>query len=41
MNRQCIPLTTAAADMPALFTEVRMPTRSGRHDLRNEREVRP
>lgn len=41
MNRQSTPLTTSAADMPAQFTEIRMPTRSGGHNLRNEREVRP
>lgn len=41
MNRQCIPLTTTVADMPVQITEIRVPTRSGRHNLRNEREVRP
>ena len=41
MNRHCIPLTTAIADMPSQITEIRMPMRSGRHDLRKEREVRP
>ena len=41
MNRQNIPPMTAAADMPALITEIRLPPRSGRHDLRNGWEARP
>jgi len=40
MNRQTIPSTTIIADMPSQITEIRMPTRSGGHNLRNEREVR-
>ena len=41
MNRQNLPSTASAADMPSQITEIRMPMRSGRHNLRNEREVAP
>ena len=41
MNRQCIPPTTTAADMPARTTEIRLPGRSDGHSLRNGREARP
>ena len=39
MNRQCIPLTTATADMPSRISEIRLPMRSNGHNLRNSREV--
>ncbi len=41
MNRQNNPPLTPWADMPAQVTEIRLPSRSGRHNLRNEWEVRP
>ncbi len=41
MNRQNIPPANPAADMPAQITEIRLPLRSGGHNLRSEREVRP
>jgi len=41
MNRQNIPPMSLAADMPAQITEIRLPLRSGRHNLRNAWEVRP
>ena len=41
MNRQNLPSTPSAADMPSRITEIRMPMRSGGHNLRNEQEVAP
>lgn len=41
MNRQNIPPMAPLADMPGQVTEIRLPSRSGRHNLRNEAEVRP
>jgi len=39
MKRQNIPPLTVDADMPIQVTEIRLPMRSGRHNLRNGREV--
>jgi hypothetical protein len=41
MNRQVIPPVTAAPDLPAQITEIRLPMRAGRHNIRNEKEARP
>ena len=41
MKRQNIPLLTTIADMPAQITEIRLPMRSGGHNLRHGREVCP
>lgn len=42
MKRHCLPLLTVDSDMPAQITEVRLPVRSGRHNVRNGWwEVRP
>jgi len=39
MNRQKLPLTTAAPDLPIRITEIRLPERTGRHNLRNGQGV--
>lgn len=39
MNRQQLPIITAAPDLSARVTEVRLPGRATAHDLRNEREA--
>ena len=41
MNRQNNPPMTPWADMPGQVTEIRLPSRSGRHNARNGWEVRP
>ena len=41
MNRQNIPPMSLDADMPVQITEIRLPLRSGRHNLRNAWEARP
>ena len=41
MNRQDLPLMAAEPDIPAQITEICMPSRSEKHDLRNGREARP
>ena len=40
MDRQNLPMAAAAPDIPAQIDEIRLPERSGGHDLRNGREAR-
>ncbi len=41
MNRQNLPLPSAAPDLSVRMTEIRMPARSERHDARHREEARP
>ena len=40
MDRQNLPTLSASPDIPAQISEIRLPARSGGHDMRNDREVR-